>query len=288
MLSRAKSTSGGENAKRKITQIISFLLINGNLKTIFGWKLYDGPLKKICVPVLNCHSCPFALSACPLGMLQQFLSLGIKNGMAGFLYILGMLGVPAVFLGRFFCGWACPFGFMQDIINVKKITVFFPRVLKWIKYILLLGFVLIFPVVFTNSWGIGAPTFCKYICPAGTLEAGIYGAVILKATHTLLDVKVLILIMTVGLAIFVRRFFCRICPLGFILGLFNKISLLQMRKNEKCDNCGNCAKVCPMGIDMPGNLNSINCIRCAKCVHACPEYVLKLSFLPEKPERPAP
>jgi len=147
--------------KRKIVQIISLLLINGNVKTLWDWKLYGGPFKKICLPVLNCHSCPFALTACPIGMIQQFLALRIKNGASGFLYILGMVGVPAVFLGRFLCGWICPFGFVQEIICRKKKRIFFPQVLKWVKYILLFGFVLAFPLIFTNNWGIGSPTFCK-------------------------------------------------------------------------------------------------------------------------------
>ncbi|MBA3065460.1 4Fe-4S binding protein [bacterium] len=269
--------------KRLITQIISLFLINGNLKTFRTGSLYKGPLKNICIPVLNCHSCPLALTACPVGMLQQFLALGLKDGFAGFLYILGLIGLPAMFLGRFFCGWVCPFGFAQELIFVKKLKMMFPDFLKYLKYILLFGFVLLFPVLFTSRWGIGSPTFCKYICPAGTVEAGFWGlSAGFGRFSAVFSGKILILAAVVFFSARIWRFFCRICPLGLLLGFFNKVSILQLRVNDKCDNCGVCKKVCPMGIDMPQRRSSIDCIRCGKCVDACPQKALALSFLRNK------
>ena len=93
-----------------------------------------------------------------------------------------------------------------------------------------------------------------------------------------------ILILVVVFSTMIFRFFCRVCPLGLLLGFFNKISFQQLRKEPGCTNCGLCKKICPMDIDLPSNLTSVDCIRCEKCVRACPEYVLKLTFLPEKPE----
>ena len=60
--------------KRKIIQIAAALLMNGNLSGFLKGKIYRGPLKQVCVPGLNCYSCPAAVTACPLGALQLFLS----------------------------------------------------------------------------------------------------------------------------------------------------------------------------------------------------------------------
>jgi polyferredoxin len=265
---------------RRIVQIVSLLLVNGHFKTLLSGGLYGGKLKSVCIPVLNCHSCPFALTACPIGMLQQFLALGIRQGLSGFLYILGLIGLPAVFLGRFFCGWVCPFGFLQDLIFVKKFKLPFPHWLKYLRYVLLFGFVLIFPVVFTNQLGMGSPTFCKYICPAGTAEAGFWG---LWAGHgkfgLTLGLKMAILAAVLFFSLRIRRFWCRVCPMGLLLGFFNKVSLLQLRVNENCNNCGVCEKVCPMDVAVPRELSSTDCIRCGKCVDACPQKALSLSLL---------
>ncbi len=269
--------------RRRIVQIISLVLINGNFKTFLTGSLYKGSLKNICIPVLNCHSCPFALTACPVGMLQQFLATGLKNGLSGFLYILGLIGIPAMFLGRIFCGWVCPFGFVQELIFVKKLKLKFPGFLKYIKYVLLFGFVLLFPLLFTNRWGMGAPTFCKYICPAGTVEAGFWGlAAGFGRFSSVFFGKIIILAAVIFFSVRIWRFFCRICPLGLLLGFFNKVSFLQLRVNDKCDNCGICKKVCPMDIDMPRHLSSVDCIRCGKCVDACPQKALSLSFRTNK------
>jgi len=273
--------------KRRIVQIISLLLINGNFRTLQTGLLYRGSLKKICIPVLNCHSCPFALTACPVGMIQQFLALGLKRGLAGALYILGLIGIPAVFLGRFLCGWVCPFGFLQELLHQRKSKIKFPENLNFIKYILLFGFVFLFPFIFMKRSGIGAPGFCKYICPAGTFEAGIWGLLqgFGKISPALI-LKIIILTSVIFFSMRIFRFFCRLCPLGLLLGFFNKVSFLQLRKGRVCKNCESCKKICPMDIDLPSNLTSVNCIRCLKCVRVCPTSALKLSFLPEKPETP--
>jgi len=261
---------------RKIVQIISLLLINSNFKTFFTGALYGGNLKKICIPVLNCHSCPFAVTACPVGMLQQFLATGLRNGMAGFLYIFGLLGTFAVIAGRFFCGWVCPFGFFQELLYRQKSKMKFQKNLRFIKYVFLFGFVFMSPLILTNRQGIGSPGFCKYICPAGTIEAGIWGLIQgLGRIAPAAFIKFTILILVVVFSIKIYRFFCRLCPLGLFLGFFNKVSFLQLRKGRGCTNCGLCKKVCPMDIDMPSNLTSVDCIRCGKCIRACPEKAMK-------------
>ena len=81
-------------------------------------------------------------------------------------------------IGRFVCGWLCPFGLIQDLLHKipfsKKITSFRgDRILRKLKYLILIVFVILLPMFLVDILGQGAPYFCKLICPAGTLEGGI-------------------------------------------------------------------------------------------------------------------
>ena len=199
--------------------------------------------------------------------------------------MVGVLLAFGVILGRAVCGWLCPFGLIQELIHKipspkKKLKKGF----LYIKYVVLVVFVLVLPVVATNYMGMGKPAFCQYICPAGTLEGGIP----LLSTHaelrqtigSLFSLKMAILILTIVGCIVVYRFFCRtMCPLGAIYGLMNKISIyhLEIDKN-KCVNCGKCKQVCKMEVDPVKTPNSAECIRCGACVSACPKEAINMGF----------
>ena len=83
---------------RPLVQLLSALALNLNLPGFASGSIYTGPLKGVCVPVLNCYSCPGALGACPVGALQSpFAAIGGKLAY----YVLGMLLLFALTLGRF-------------------------------------------------------------------------------------------------------------------------------------------------------------------------------------------
>ena len=192
-------------------------------------------------------------------------------------------------LGRFVCGWLCPFGLVQDLFYkipfVKKIN-HFPgdKLLRYLKYLILLVFVILMPLFVVDIVGQGAPAFCKYICPSGTFLGGI--PLVLKNPNLqtmvgfLFQWKVAILLVTLLAAIIVYRPFCKyICPLGATYALFNRLSLYRLQvDNDKCINCGACAKVCKMGVDPAKKTNSAECIRCGECAHACPKDAIHLGF----------
>ena len=94
-------------------QSLVALISNANFKGFFTGKIYTGAGKNVCVPGLNCYSCPGALGACPLGSLQSFLS-GLKFRFP--YYVLGLLLFFGALLGRAVCGFLCPFGFLQDLL----------------------------------------------------------------------------------------------------------------------------------------------------------------------------
>lgn len=271
--------------KRKLVQILTLITTNGYFKGFVDGTIYDGELKKICVPGLNCYSCPGSLGSCPIGSLQSVIS-DIKYKFS--FYIVGILTLIGVTLGRFVCGWLCPFGLIQELLNKIpspkfRVSKKFEK-LKYIKYLILLVFVILLPMFWVNDVGMGSPTFCKYICPAGTLEGGIpltlLDTSLRSAVGFLFAWKVAILIITIILSIIIFRPFCRfICPLGAVYSFFNPISVYRLKIDKnKCTSCGACAKKCKMDIQVYKNPNSLECIRCGECKTACPSKAIKLEI----------
>ncbi|MCR4647861.1 MAG: 4Fe-4S binding protein [Lachnospiraceae bacterium] len=283
---------------RLIVQTAFFALTNGYVKGWMSGKIYRGKLKNICVPGLNCYSCPGALFSCPIGSLQAILDSG-KYKFS--LYVLGMIGLFGVLLGRLVCGWLCPFGFLQDLLYKipfpKKFkNLFGHRFLKYLKYVILIVFVIVLPMTVVNIVGMGQPWFCEYICPSGTLLGGIplvsANAQLQSAIGWRFWTKIAILAICVITSVVVYRPFCKyICPLGAIYGLFNPGSVYRFRIiEERCVKCGKCQKVCDMDIKVWEKPNSTECIRCGKCKSECPEGAITSTFdelvkrLPRKQE----
>lgn len=248
-------------------------------------KIYQGKLKYLCVPGLNCYSCPGALGSCPIGALQAVLGSG--NHKFAF-YVVGFLMFVGALCGRFVCGWLCPFGLIQDLLNKipfpKKVKTFkLDKVLRYLKYVILALFVVILPMFALDEYFMSDPWFCKYICPAGTLEGGIPLAILNKGIRDtigwLYAYKVAILFVLILVSLIIYRPFCKyICPLGAIYSAFNKLSIVKLQCDEtKCTHCGKCAKVCKMNVDPVKTPNSAECIRCGKCIKDCPVDALKMA-----------
>lgn len=265
---------------RRWVQIGSTIAGNGYLKGFKTGDIYQGPIKNACVPFLNCYSCPGALGACPIGAIQSVVSeAGGKFDLNAFPYlVIGFLMLIGSLVGRAVCGWTCPFGFLQDLINKipsKKFKGF--NWLRYIKYVILIVFVFVLPVFWLDEYGYSeGPSFCKYICPAGTLEGGIFLTLLKPELRSMLGKlfawKASILVLLLALSVFFKRPFCRwLCPLGAFYGPFNKISLKQININkEACVKCGKCSKICPMDLNVPEEINCSDCIRCFDCKAECP------------------
>ena len=271
--------------KRMTVQAAAFLLMNPKLHHFFLGTFETGGTKTVCVPGLNCYSCPAAIGACPLGSLQNSLS---RDGRIAFpFYVLGFLLLFGLTLGRWICGWLCPFGWVQDLVYripfFKKIRTFrFDRYLRFLKYAVLVVLVIVLPIVSALK-GVLVPWFCKLICPSGTLFAGIPTVL---ANPGMLRIGLLfwwktgVLLALLLLALLISRPFCRyLCPLGAIYGLFNRIALTRLDFEPKsCVSCGKCETVCAMGIDPKTQFDSAECIRCGRCARACPTGSLHVRF----------
>ena len=150
-------------------QAAATLLTNIHIPNLFKGKIYQGNAKTVCVPGLNCYSCPAATGACPIGAFQAVVG---SSKFKFSYYITGFFILLGVTLGRFICGFLCPFGWFQDLLHKipgKKLSTAKLKPLRYLKYVILIVFVILLPMLVTNSIGMGDPFFCKYICPLGAL-----------------------------------------------------------------------------------------------------------------------
>lgn len=279
-------------------QILGVILPNSFFR---GWtgdpQIYQGKLKSIVAPILNCYACPSAVVSCPVGSAQHFLAMRAIP-----FYVLGSVGFVGITLGRAVCGWVCPFGFLQDIEFKLGRLLKLPhlKLPKWFgygKFVFLIAFVIIAPIatvkpIIDDETGVamtyedpetgktkevfepGVTWFCK-LCPQGALQGGIPQVLINPQLKRLLGwnytMKMIILGILMIAFLMTKRPFCRgMCPLGAFLGLFNSISLLQFHvDSSKCNECRLCTYDCPVEHNVYLSPNGHECIRCGNCLDKC-------------------
>ncbi len=270
--------------KRHLVQLLAVLLYNLDFQGIATLSVGRAPSKGVCAPGLHCYSCPGAVAACPIGTLQQ--SLAAASLPMGF-YVGGTILAFGALFGRTICGWACPFGFLQDLIDKAGRALHVPEVrkglwsrrLSWLKYAVL-ALAIAGPLATLLASGLGKPLFCSLICPAGTLPgiALVASDPTLQAmVGTLFSWKVSLLLALVAAALFVYRPFCRfLCPLGALYGFFNRFCVLRYTVDAtKCSNCGACVETCRMDVKRVGDRE---CIQCGACKEACEFGAIRFSI----------
>lgn len=187
---------------------------------------------------------------------------------------VSVLFITAI-MGRFFCGFLCAFGTLGDFfwylggklkIKRPKIGTKFDRLLKKLKYVLLVGIVLLI-------WTLGASIL------EGTGNPWTVFGLLSKfcgwtELDTILSLGMALLLLIIVGSLYIERFFCRyLCPLGGIFAIFSRFRLFRIRKpRSKCGSCRACTKRCPMGIPLYRSnvVRSAECIDCMSCVEICP------------------
>jgi ferredoxin-type protein NapH len=196
---------------------------------------------------------------------------------------VGVVALVGAIGGRLACGWACPFGLLQELLlrRRRRGKDPLPRSARLVKYAILAVFVIGLPLVLSYP---SSPMFCKYICPAGTLEGGVplvahdrLSGNGIYPIGVLFAWKIFLMAAFLTGAALVSRFFCRTaCPLGAAWGLFNRASLIALEVDKgACTRCGFCKAVCPMDIGVFENAGSAECIRCFKCT-GCPSSAVRI------------
>jgi polyferredoxin len=247
--------------------------------------------------VFHCYSCPLSAFACPVGVAANYAALLPVVWEVPYL-LIGLLVFVGAASGSLVCGWACPFGFLQDLLGKivpRKISL--PGWVGYFRYVVLVGLVILLPVILGFR---GIPfekqviSICR-LCPAGALEAGLpYSVQSFMAGHgwVMSWTKSLILLAFLAAALFVHRPWCRMfCPLGGFLALFNRFSLFHLRYNPKeCVECNLCRSRCSMGVKVDQKVNVSGCIRCLECT-TCgaiePCFALPKKEPVQTPENPA-
>jgi uncharacterized protein with FMN-binding domain len=190
--------------------------------------------------------------------------------------------IITIILGRFFCGWLCTFGAINDFIYIISKKIFKTKfkvdekldsVLKYLKYV-----ILIFIIV--AIWTSGSTSFDSYSpWDAFAMVDNVSGAI---AEYT--GGFVLLVIIAIG-AVFIERFFCRyLCPLGAVFAILSKARILKIKKfRDKCGPCRICTNNCSMGIKLyqTDKVSSGECINCFKCIEVCPRKNTKVNILGE-------
>lgn len=243
--------------------------------------------------VFHCYSCPLSAFACPVGVAANYAALAPVALEVPYL-LIGVLLAVAALSGSLVCGWACPFGFLQDLLaRIPTPKIALPGWTGYLRYVVLVGLVLLLPAILGYR---GIPfeeqvvSICR-LCPAGALEAGVpYSMQSLMAGNGWLMswFKSAILLAFFGAALFIHRPWCRLlCPLGGLLALFNRFSLFHLRfKAEACIECNLCRSRCPMGVKLDQKVNVSGCVRCLECT-AC-GAIEPCFALPKEEPKPAP
>ena len=288
--------------KRKVYQSFSLIMFNAGALGMIA--------KHLIAPGLHCYACPWATAGCPIGLLQNWVIMGQVP-----YYLIGSSLAVFTIFGRAFCGWACPFGFLHDILNcissVKYKRANVSRIFKFrnrdgtrdnVSILTYITRSTILVTLLIVAWRSAETWFCK-LCPAGFIEAALpYRLSHSVAPDPLFVFRVVIFFSLILIAVVISRFWCRyFCPLGHIAGHFNSVSMLHLSMDEeKCNSCGLCGKACPMELDPQEFLHKSpdsptirskirnlvskeqsNCILCGECVESCRNGALTISFFPD-------
>lgn len=233
-----------------------------------------------------------------LQLLEAVLALNVV--------VVVALAVLTLIFGRIYCSVVCPFGVMQDIIawvgrRVSKRRYGYSKEMKWLRYPVLVLFVLAALVGVGSVVQLLAP-YSAFGRIAGNVLQPVWqaGNNVLAAISEYNDsyafyhsdiwlrswpslVIALLTLTVVGvLAWRGGRTYCNtICPVGTVLSLLSRCSLLKIRFDaEKCRNCSQCSKQCKAAcIDYKTHtVDASRCVTCGNCLEACKFGALKYSL----------
>jgi len=295
---------------------------------VFGVSMPDG----FPVPLFGCYYPCGKTVTCALWELQTYIypfwDTGhgwgvdyVSSGIMRLAVVFGSVILLSVLLGKFFCGWLCPFGLYMDVISRlrkalriehRSFSDNFNKKFHQLGYVIL-ALLIILSVIFGSQAIAGAQLvpgtekggfvynyfsapFCQ-VCPMKPLCVLLEASVGLMRPEWLVEsttgqfyqlgfyltsLNLFVLGVVTVAAFFYRRVWCRLCPLGALIALFNRfppfkrISGIRLDKvEEKCTKCGVCKRVCPTQVTevyekKGGDVTTSNCILCMRCVEMCP------------------
>jgi polyferredoxin len=227
------------------------------------------------VLVLAVTLCGFALGKSPNPMEG---AVKIFKGMVGlqpsiiavvfaFVFFVGL----AIVGNKLVCGWACPFGALQELLyslpvlrraKRKKVAFFVSNTIRGGLFVLML--LMLFGIV----GGTKGFVVYHFMNPFNLFDLRFESPAIL-----------LTVVLALGLAVAVYRPFCQfICPFGFVSWLAERVSLVRIQvDHDRCGGCGACAFACPLESAkhmVEGRTFAADCYSCARCLRVCPDQAI--------------
>ncbi len=241
--------------RRKLIAPIRQIVQLGALVLTGEWLFIGGLRCPYGVPFMSCTHCP--MRVCPGAWLQP--------------WVIGIIAVSGLVAGRVFCGWACPMGAVQDLLGrIPKLRAFTlprfgraDRILKKLKYVML-ALALVGFYVLNEGFAVPVRGHGDWSLDALRVSWLTY--------DTFSRVRALLIVAGVVLALIVTRAWCRyLCPLGSLLTLGNRISLLRLRRDSVlCSGCNRCPRECRT-YTTPG---TSDCVLCGDCIEGCPRNAI--------------
>lgn len=289
-----------------VSQILSFFIIV--YLGYLGVRMVSWNNFILVLPTLSCHFLDQRVANCFLYVVQDLLGSGWKVKYTSLILPVICFLILGVIFGRAWCSWVCPIGFIQDLFTRARKYLNFGHynLSEKLKQAALYSkwFLVIYLIVI--SLGIGIPyfflrayqydlilPFCQ-ICPGKQLYpmlGGRFSQVLRVDTISTLTavmgyLAIASFIFYIVTTAFIRRMWCRLCPIAIFLGFMNKISFLTLKKEGKrCTKCGICLRACPVQVrevyeeKEKERIDPHTCILCYRCVEMCPEKdALKIGF----------
>ncbi len=211
---------------------------------------------------------------CPFGgveTLTRVFAQGLyvpKTGLANLL-ILGAVLVSALIAGPVFCGWICPLGSVQDWVRAlgRKLGIRALNLPSKAERALSLGRYLVLGLIIWST----AQSF-----NLAFMKADPYYALLHFWTGEVAPAALAIAAIVLAASIFVARPWCRwLCPMGALMTLLGRFSVLKIKRPADCVDCRSCARACPVGLDLSKEeaTSDRRCIRCGDCAAACPPRI---------------
>lgn len=185
--------------------------------------------------------------------VTQYMQIfrGLSVGKAPVVPLFGLLLLTALALvtGRLFCGHACPVGAAQELmsrVTKRKVDIerFRPRLVR---------------AAFTVIMGLAAVA-TPFILSANPFR-------FFELQFALVTTAVFLAILAVSVVVY--RPWCRLlCPFGAISELASRRSVLSLRREASCNNCGRCMKACPTA-QFSSDSTMSECYLCGRCIDAC-------------------
>ncbi|MEN8906442.1 MAG: 4Fe-4S binding protein [Clostridiales bacterium] len=247
---------------------------------IFGLKVPS----KFALPIFSCpinYETSYGGSCFTLCHLKKWVS---ATTTADIVFFIVFTFITILILGRLLCGYICPVGFIQDVLDKFRQFLKFDQIKFSEKRYKILNIMKWATIIIFFAGGIFWEfSFCS-ICPILAISPPLAG---IKIVFSL---SIVFAILFIVLSFFKRRFWCNICPIGYMIGVFHKLSFTSLKKDcQACTECGACYEACPMGIKIiltereKDDVTTNDCLMCMECINKCPEKdALSLAYFEKK------